>query len=107
MPNHILEYQLSTPENVNVVQMTNFTEKKRKSFFDPRDKMKYPKPFISKRHSQSFPRVSFAYSMKCRQSTSDNNFTKNVIFWLLIDPCGKHENSKNLLRICKTCAIRS
>ena len=27
MPSHILEYQLSTPENVDVVQVTNFTEK--------------------------------------------------------------------------------
>ena len=25
--NHILEFQLSTPENVDVVQVTNFTEK--------------------------------------------------------------------------------
>ena len=27
MPNHTLEYQLCTPENVGVVQVTNFTEK--------------------------------------------------------------------------------
>ena len=27
MPNHILEYQLSTSENVDVVQVKNFTEK--------------------------------------------------------------------------------
>ena len=30
MPNHILEYQLSTPENVDVVQETNFAKKKEK-----------------------------------------------------------------------------
>ena len=30
--------------------------------------------------------------------------TKNVIFWPLIDPWGKNENSKTLLRICKTIA---
>ena len=35
MPIHILEYQLSTYENVDVVQVANFTEKKEKSFFDP------------------------------------------------------------------------
>ena len=35
MPNHILEFQLSTPENVDVVQVTNFTEKRKPSFFDP------------------------------------------------------------------------
>ena len=32
MPNHILEYHLSTPENVDVVQVTNFTEKKKRHF---------------------------------------------------------------------------
>ena len=35
MPNHILEFQLSTPENVDVVQLKNFTQKKETSFFDP------------------------------------------------------------------------
>ena len=35
MPNHILENQLSTSENADVVQVTNFKEKKGKSFFDP------------------------------------------------------------------------
>ena len=51
MPNHILEYQLSTPENVDGVQVTNFTEKKETSIFDPhltpRDKMKILKPFCT------------------------------------------------------------
>ena len=32
MPKHILEYQLSTSENVDVVQVTNFTEKKKSRF---------------------------------------------------------------------------
>ena len=27
MPTHILKYQLSTPENENVLQLTNLTEK--------------------------------------------------------------------------------
>ena len=30
---HILEFQLSTPENVDVVQMTNFAKKKRNLVF--------------------------------------------------------------------------
>ena len=68
MPNHILEYQLSTSENVDVVQVTKFTEKK-KLFFDPhltpRDKMKIPKPYCaSARPVQSSPRISFVYSLK-------------------------------------------
>ena len=32
MPNHILENQLSTSENVNKVQVTNFNEKKKSRF---------------------------------------------------------------------------
>ena len=32
MSNHILEYQLSTSENVDVVQVTNFTKKKNSRF---------------------------------------------------------------------------
>ena len=38
MPNHILEYQLSSPENVDEVQVTNFTDTKSYIFrpsFDP------------------------------------------------------------------------
>ena len=63
MPNHILEYQLSTSENVDVVQLTNFTAKNGKSFFDPhltpRDKMKILKPYCtSTGHSQASPRIS-------------------------------------------------
>ena len=55
------------------------------SFFDPdltpRDKMKIPKPFCtSARHTKSYPKLSFVYSMKCRQSSSENNCTKNVLF---------------------------
>ena len=63
MPNHILEYQLSTSENVDVVQVTNFNTKKEKSFFDPHltpwDKMKMPKPYCaSTGHGQSSSRIS-------------------------------------------------
>ena len=62
MPHHILEYQLSTSENVDVVQVTNFKEKK-KSCFDPhltpRGKMKILKPYCaSTGHGQSSPRIS-------------------------------------------------
>ena len=32
MPNHILEYQLSTPENVDVDQMTNLKVEKKGPF---------------------------------------------------------------------------
>ena len=55
--NHILEFQLSTPENVDVVQVTNFTEKWKHRFSTPhltsRDKMKIPIPYCtSTRHIQ-------------------------------------------------------
>ena len=74
MPNYILEYQLSTLENVDVVlsdKLCKKKEKKERRFFHPhltpRDKMKITKPYCtSTRHSQSYPRVSFVYSMKCR-----------------------------------------
>ena len=61
MPNHILEYKFSASENVDVVQVINFTEKK--SFLNPhltpQDKMKIPKPYCaSTRHGQSSPRIS-------------------------------------------------
>ena len=49
-PNHVLEYLLSTFENVDVVQVTNFTEKKKSSFstlINPREKMKIPKPYCT------------------------------------------------------------
>ena len=68
-------------------------------------KMKIPKPCY-KEH-QTISRVLFVYSMKCRQSSSDNNFTINIICWPLIDPWGKNENSKTLLHISKTYPIRS
>ena len=45
MLNPILEYELSTPENVDVVQVMNFPKKKKKTSFSdphlsPRDEMK-------------------------------------------------------------------
>ena len=91
----------------------NLYRKNEMLFFNPhltpRDKMKIPKPFCtSSRHFQSYPRVSFVYSIKCRQSSSDNNFTKTSFLALtVIDPWGKIENSKPLLGICKIFPIRS
>ena len=50
MPNYILEYQLFTSENVDVVR-DKLYRKKEKSFFDPhltpRDKMKILKPYCA------------------------------------------------------------
>ena len=100
---------MSTPEKLDAVQVANFTGKRNVVFqppFDPSWKNENPKPCYKEHPTIS--RVVFVYSMKCRQSSSDNNFTKNIIFWLFIDPWGKkYENSKTLLRICKTCPIRS
>ena len=72
------------------------------SFFDPnlihQDKTKIPKPYCtSTRHTQSYTRVSFAYFMKCRQSSNNKNCTKNIIFGPIFDPWAKNENSKNLI----------
>ena len=50
MPNYTLEYQLSTSENVGVVQVINFTGKKEMLFdphLTPREKMKIPKPYCT------------------------------------------------------------
>ena len=84
-------------------------QEKETSFFNPhltpRKKMKIPKPCYKEHPTIS--RVLFVYSMKCRQSSSDNNFTINIICWPLIDPWGKNENSKTLLHICETYPIRS
>ena len=100
MTNHILEYQLSTPENVDVVQVTNFTKKKKRRFstliWSLRIKWKFRNLIAHPRHSQSYPRVSFVYSMTFLWQPN-----QNVILG------GKNENSKTLLRICKTCPIRS
>ena len=91
MLNPILEYELSTPENVDVVQVMNFPEKKKTSFSDPhlspRDELKYPTAYYtSTRHTQSNPWVSFVYSLKCRQITSDINspiWSFLALNWLL------------------------
>ena len=47
MPNHILEYQLFTPENINVVQMTIFAEKKIKVVLTLPNKMKNQIPIAN------------------------------------------------------------
>ena len=55
MPNHILVFQLSTTENVDVGQLTNFAEKWKHIFhphLTPRDKMKFRKLTV---HLQDIP----------------------------------------------------
>ena len=92
MPNHILEYQLSTSENVDVVQVTNFKEKKEKSFFDPHltPRGKIPKPYwASTGHGQSSPRISFVYSLKRWWRWSDKTTLENVNFQSLFTPGDK------------------
>ena len=52
--------------------------------------MKIPNPYCTSiRHSQSYPILSFVYSMKCRHSSSDNNFTKTSCFDLWLTPGAK------------------
>ena len=56
MSNHYLEHRLSTPENVDVLQVTN--RGKETSFFDPhlttQEKMKIPQPYCtSTKHTKS------------------------------------------------------
>ena len=96
MLKHILEYQLYTLETVDVVQCDKLCRNIEMSFFKPhlthRDKMKILKPYCtSTRHTKSYPRVSFVYSMKYRQSSSDTNVTKSGISWPLFDPWAKHK----------------
>lgn len=68
--------------------------KKEKLFSDPhmtpRDNVKIPKPYCtSTGHIQSYPRVSFVYSWKCRQSYNDNNFTKTSFSGPKLNPRAK------------------
>ena len=73
MKNTELILKKNNTDNVYVVQVKNFA-KNMGPQLTPRDKMKIPKPHCtSTSHSQSYPRVSFVYSMKCRQSSSDNS----------------------------------
>ena len=78
MKNTELILKKNNTDNVYVVQLSEKLCKKKMSVLGPqltpRDKMKIPKPHCtSTSHSQSYPRVSFVYSMKCRQSSSDNS----------------------------------
>ena len=77
MKNTELILKKNNTDNVYVVQVKNFAKKMSVlgPQLTPRDKIKIPKPHCtSTSHSQSYPRVSFVYSMKCRQSSSDNSF---------------------------------
>ena len=92
----------------------NHYRKNETSFFNPhltpRDKMKIPKPFCtSTRHFQSYPRVSFVYSIKCidRVPVTTTSPKRHFLALMVIDPWGKIENSKPLLGICKIFPIRS
>ena len=80
IPYHILEYYLSTIWNLNWVQVTSLIWQKT-SLFSPRmtpaGKMKIPNPYCtSKRHAQSYPRVSIVYFWKFRCSSSDKVYRK-------------------------------
>ena len=91
MPNHIREYQLCIPENVDIVQVTNFTEKT--SFFDPhltpQDKMKSHKPYCTyTKHTELCARASFAHFLKC----SSDRLTKKLMFWRSIDSSSGYVN---------------
>ena len=51
-------------------------------FLTPGMKMKIPKPCCSStRHTQSYPRVSFVFSGKCRWSSSDNPYMTKTSFF--------------------------
>ena len=68
MPNHFLGYQLCTPENLDVVQVTNFTgenNRRLSTIIWPLGITWNFQNFIA--HLQDIPnhRVSFIYSMKC------------------------------------------
>ena len=93
MANHVLENQLSTSENVDVFQVTNFTEKKKTSFFDPhltpQGKMKSHKPYCTyTKHTELCARASFAHFLKC----SSDNLTKKLMFWRSIDSSSGYVN---------------
>ena len=98
MLNHILEHQYQTPKKQMQFKWQTL-QKKETSFFDsqltPRVKMKIPKPYCTSiGQTQRYPRISFVYSLKCRQISSDNNFTKNVIFRSNWTPGAKIKNLK-------------
>ena len=77
IPIHILKYQMSTPWNVDGVQVVCLIWQKT-SLFDPHmtpgGKMKIPNPYCtSARHAYSYPRVPIVYSWKCRCIRSSND----------------------------------
>ena len=86
MSNLILEYLLSTPENVDVVQMTNFTEKMKRRFstliWSLRAKWKFRNLIAHLQH------ISLAFFLKCWWSLSDKTTLENVFFFTPIWPQG-------------------
>ena len=112
MRNHFIEYHLSTSENVDILQVTNFTGIKKYRFFDAIWHLgisndNFETLLHISWHSQSYPRVSFVYSMKYRQKTSEKKLHQKRQFLALNWFLGQKENYKTLLRICKACPIRS
>lgn len=104
MSNHIREYQLSTPENLNVTHVTNFTEKWILTlFFDPhstpRDKIKIPKSYCT-----STIHIQWYYLLTLWNV--DGVHVTTTLPKILFDSLCKNENSKYLLCIYKTCPIR-
>ena len=81
----MIKYQLSTPDNVDVVQMINFTVKKSKtSIFDPHlthwDKLKILKPYCTSTRHISFHILEYNFSSPEYKKSFSDNFTKTVIF---------------------------
>ena len=112
MSNHILEFQLCTPENVDVVQVTNL-----KCSSDRKKICRFSTliwPFGIKRkflniisYLQDASNHILDYHLsECRQSSGGSIFTRNVIICHLIDLWPKNVIFKILLLICRRSALR-
>ena len=91
MPNHILEYKLSTSENVDEVQVTNFTEKKKSRFstliwplgikWKFRNRIAHLQDMAN--HLQEY---QLFFYLKCWWRSSDKTTLENIIFRPVFDP---------------------
>ena len=109
LSNHILAYHLFTiPWNMYIIKLFKLQVSEKKHHFStlfliPGMKIKFQKPHCtSTRHTQSYPRVSIDYYMKCRWSSSDKPFKTEI--WKYrpsFNPRGHNENSESLLHFCK------
>ena len=91
MPNHILEYQVSTPENVDALPVTNF------SIFDPhlnpREKIEILKPYWTfTRHFQLI--LEYHLSILWNIEFQWQQLYKNVIFCSGLTPEAKMKTFK-------------